>query len=121
MIVSNLIVKRGKTLPFSATCTSNGQPFDLTGATLKFLAKRSVGDADDAAVITKTSDVGGGIVVPTPTNGVAQVQILAADTAALTNAETVLYWELQVVSATNPFTVAGGPLTVEPAVVQASS
>lgn len=119
MIVSNLIMKRGKTLPFSATCTSNGQPFDLTGATLKFLAKRRAGDADAGAVITKTD--GDGIVVPLPTNGVAQVQILEADTAALANEETVLVWELQVTSSANPFTVAGGLLTIEPAVVQASS
>jgi hypothetical protein len=120
MIVSNLIMKRGKTLPFSATCTSNGVPFDLTGASLKFLAKRNVADADGSAVITKTT-AGGGIVVPTPTNGVAQVQILAADTQSLANEETVLVWELQVTSSSNPFTVAAGLLTIEPAVVQASS
>ena len=81
-----------------------------------------MGNADGAAVITKTSTPANGIVILTPaTNGVAQVQILSADTQSLANEELVLYWELQVASAANPFTVADGLLTIEPAVVQASS
>lgn len=117
---ANFTFKRGKTFAFNATCTNAGAAVDLTGATLKFLAKRSVGDADGAAIITKTYP-SGGIVVTTPASGVAQVQVLSADTQALANEETVLYWELQVTSAANPYTVAGGLLTMEPAVVQANS
>ena len=118
MIVTNFVFKRGKTFTFNVTCTSGGVAFDLTGATLKFLAKYNITDLDASAVIALTTPTG--IVVAAPTTGVAQVQILTANTSGLTNVETVLHWELQVTSATNSFTVASGLITVEPAAIVAS-
>lgn len=75
----------------------NDAPIDLTGAALKWLAKRRVDDDDDDAVLTATS-AGGSIVIDTPTTaGLAHFNISAATMAGLV-AERPLAWTLQIIA-----------------------
>lgn len=101
---------RGDDREFTLTLTEDGLPMNLTGATLRFTAKRSINDPDTAAVITKT--VGSGITIDAdPTSGIVVVALLAADTADVTR-QTVLVWDVQVVRGGKTRTVVAGTLDV---------
>lgn len=95
-----------------------GDVIDITGATMKFMAKRNVSDADAAAVVTKM--VGAGVTLTDALNGKAQVVLLPADTSNLI--ETVqLECEAQMTLAGDVFTVASQPLLVRADVVRGAS
>lgn len=56
---------------------------DLTNAKIQWLLKNNQLDPDTAALITKTTDVGGGIEVTSATTGEAVIHIYTGDTAGL--------------------------------------
>lgn len=94
-----------------AVVDKNGAPVNLTSSNLRFTVKRSIKDADIAAVLSKT--IGAGVVVTNPAGGIARIDMDPADTSALTRS--VLYvWDLQVQdSAGNVRTLADGELRVK--------
>lgn len=63
----------------------DGLPVDLTGATLKFTAKRSLDDTDDRALIAKDNlDEGlGGIAITDAELGQAEIQLEPENTETL--------------------------------------
>jgi hypothetical protein len=89
--MTDLVMYRGDDRSF--TITTTGLP-DLTGATIRFTAKRKVTDLDADAVIS--------LVTPTEVEIISatafRVNIQAADTDALTK-ETLLIWDTQIVLA----------------------
>jgi hypothetical protein len=92
----------------------DGVDVDLSGADLRFTAKRDVTDADVDAVITKTltGAVSDGITIVTAVEGLARIDIDDTDTDALTRG-TLLVWDLQVVDSTDKVrTVASGTLRI---------
>jgi|SRR6187200_2328482 len=97
-----LSMKRGDDREVEVTATES-----LDGADVTFTARHRPYSED--VVITKTTDPGGGITV---VDAVATVTIDAADTADLE--PDVLYWDVEVVRATETHTVASGRLAVEP-------
>lgn len=62
--------------------TSTGAAQDVTGWSFKFTVKSSLDDAIGSALFQKTTG-GGGIALTTPTSGIVDVTISAADTAAM--------------------------------------
>lgn len=89
-----------------------GDVVNITGATLKWQAARTLADA---AVISKASDAG--IVLTEPAAGVFTVTLNAADTDAL---EGLYYHEAEMVLAGNPSTVLTGSMVVEKTLIRAS-
>lgn len=88
----------------------DGVDVDLTGAELRFTAKRDVTDADNDAVISKTT--GAGVTTVTAVEGLARIDIDAADTDAMARG-TLLVWDLQVVDTFDKVrTVASGSLRI---------
>lgn len=87
--MTDLVMYRGDDRSF--TISTSGLP-DLTGATIKFTAKRKTTDLDADAVIS--------LVTPTEVEIISasafRVNIPAADTDGLTK-ETLLYWDTQIV------------------------
>ena len=110
--MADFTMKRGDTLPINHTVTDGGAAVNLTGKSLRFMAKRSVADADSAAVITKT--IGSGITVTNPTGGLAQTLISPADTTGLPAIAQLLQWDLQMVDGSNVYTLESGTLLVSP-------
>ena len=56
---------------------------DLTNAQIQWYLKENKLDSDAAALITKTTDVGGGIEITSATTGEAVIHIYTGDTAGL--------------------------------------
>lgn len=66
-----------------------GKVVNLTGGTLRFTARAKSSDA--AAVITKTSAVGGQIDITDAPNGMAALKLVPADTSGLYAPKTLVY------------------------------
>ena len=101
---------RGDDREFTFTLTEDGGPLDLTGAGIRFTAKRERTDDDTAAVIAKT--VGAGITIDAdPLSGVCVLAIAATDTSGL-GGTIILPFDLQVTRGGTSRTVVTGLLAV---------
>lgn len=110
-----LAARSGDTNVYTGTVTSSGSAVDLTGATLRFIAKAEISDADGDAIINKYSP-SNGVEIVSAAAGTWRLTISPADTASL--GEVVLHYELQVTtSGSAVYTAASGTLTVSPDVV----
>jgi hypothetical protein len=88
-------------------------PLNLTGATVRFTAKRRYQDDDASAVITKT--VGAGITLDDAANGLATLKLVDADTAPADSGKiTDLVYSLEVTQTGETVEIAYGTLTVDP-------
>jgi hypothetical protein len=105
-------IKRGDTAYFRCAVTEDGDPFPLTGLTLRATAKRSYPQTDAEAVFQKSS--GNGIELDDSDSSVAIVRIDPADTEGLGDREVKLLFDLQLTSGTEVFTLAEGLLIVAP-------
>jgi hypothetical protein len=106
----NLEIMRGDDERLLAVIT----PF-TAAASLHFMAKKRLGDADAAAIITKSLGSGITVTVPGDVNTPAQAQIAInkADSQVLPNKDQTLYYNLT--DGAN-HTLAKGKLTVKPEV-----
>lgn len=110
----NLEMVRGDTRVWSMTIkTRDGNPFDLTGYTVKMTAKRAVTDADGSAVFQKTSPAGG-ITINSPTAGTITVTLSPSDTSGLPAYTIRLVYDLQVTNGTDTRTALLGYLLIKP-------
>jgi gamma-glutamyl:cysteine ligase YbdK (ATP-grasp superfamily) len=99
-------MRKGDTLILEFTVTENSTAKDITGATVKWQAARTV---TSASVVSKST--GSGITLTDPTNGVLQVSIASADTKDLSATE--YHHELEVTDASsNIHTAAVGTMTL---------
>jgi hypothetical protein len=112
--VTRLATYRGDNESFTITVRdAAGATVALTGASLRFMAKRRARDADAAAVITKTTASG---ITHDPDQvgagkGKATIALLPADTALAA----VLVWDLQLRDGSGLVqTVATGSLRIRP-------
>ena len=97
-------------LPVVVTRPAGGAVVDLTGAALRFTAKRKRKALDVDAIIVKT--LGDGIVVTDAANGEAVIVIEPEDTDDFTR-QLTLQCDLQMVESDGTITtVADGTLTV---------
>jgi len=112
----NLTIRRGNDEVLKVTIVdANGVIQNLTGAALHFMAKRSLNDADDRAVLDIS---GAGIDIPLPANGIAFIKLPAVVTADLTPGS--YDYDVQMIdSAGKVSTPVSGLLTVEGDVVRA--
>jgi hypothetical protein len=103
-----------------------GNPLNLDGQSLIFLAKASRADADAAALITKTS--GTGITHATPqatagNTGKVTITIVPADTTTPAGIPagqtTTLFYELRHINGVRVTTLEMGELVIEAEVVRA--
>lgn len=107
-----LRMTRGDDRDFDLTLTEDGAAMNLTGATVRFTAKRSVLEADSSAVIAKDSGGNGIVIDANPLLGTAVLTISAADTADLTDRVTTLVWDVQVTRAGLTVTPLAGFLEI---------
>lgn len=119
--MSDLEMTRGNTAEWDSIVRhpSTKQPIDLAGATVRFMAKRSMDDLDADAIVD--IDTTGGITVGAPTtDGKIHLKIPASDTDALENDRVELDYELRVIiTGTSEWTVERGTLIVFPSVISA--
>jgi hypothetical protein len=93
-------MRRGDTAGWNlAVVDTTGAPFDLTGYTLWFTAKRAITDADADAVFQLTN--GAGITVTNAAGGLAAITPRRADTSSLTE-DVRLYVDVQLSSVGAP-------------------
>jgi hypothetical protein len=84
---------------------------DLSGADLRFTAKRKITDEDDAAIIVLTT-TDSTITLTDAAQGEARLDVPAVQTDSLTK-DSLLFWDLQVFDiADKTRTVASGQLIV---------
>ena len=75
----------GDTKTLRIAFTREGQPFDLTGATVRWGAfpwpghQRSM-EPESSPFVSKSTAPGGGITIPDPESGIAYVALTSADT-----------------------------------------
>jgi hypothetical protein len=114
---TNLEMQRGDDPSFTVTAVKadGKRPENITGATLWFTAKDRRADADPG-VFQKT---GASIVIVDGANGIARVDIAAADTSAFAGPRT-LYWDLQSKAGGKVQTLAFGRLKVRVDVTRAT-
>lgn len=106
---------RGDARSFRVTVKDEaGAAVDLTGATIKFQARKH--PHSSTAVLSKT--LGSGIAVENAAGGVFRIDIAPADTAALGNWRQEYLYDVEVTKAGSPVTVARGTLTIEPDIAQ---
>ena len=113
----DLTIKRGDGEQYTITIgPPSGPTVDLrTGCTVWYTAKKKTSDADDVAVIQKTSAPGGGIeILPDSPGNKIVLSLVAADTEDL--GENVrLYHDIQTqFVGQEPHTAMDGRLTVLP-------
>jgi hypothetical protein len=102
---------RGDTVPLTITVLANGSALNITGYTFFFTAKRTSGDADGSAVISKTVTT-----LSDPTHGIMVITLTPTDTAI--DAGKYLY-DIQMVSGAGAVTTLFyGVLTVLPEITQ---
>lgn len=114
---TKLEMPRGDDASFTVTAVkADGKtPQDISGATLWFTAKDRRSDADPG-VFQKT---GASIVIVDGPNGIARVDIAAADTSGFTGPRTLL-WDFQSKTAGKVQTLAFGRLKVRVDVTRAT-
>jgi|SRR6056297_178303 len=76
----NIVIEQGATFELTATWTDGGSPVDLTDVLARMQVRKRY--TSDEAVLSVDSDTLGGVTVD-PLTGVVDVEIPAADTAAL--------------------------------------
>jgi hypothetical protein len=108
----NLTMTRGDTRTFTVTVTNpDGSVYDLTGCEVWFSARLAPG----VSPYVFMKQTGNGVIIPDPLLGVANVKVEPADTLSLPYAESILWWDAQIKSATGDlFTVDNGRLIVAP-------
>lgn len=78
---------RGDDTTITVFVTQRGQPFNVTGCTFFFTAKRSPRDADAAAVVTLES--GSGITIVNAAAGEIEIEVPSSTTDAMAPGD---YW-----------------------------
>jgi hypothetical protein len=112
---TNLDMVRGNTFSFDILIEENDVPVNLTGGSLKMMAKWSPLDADASAVFTKSSP-STGITVLSAVGGTANITIAPTDTniAAIPYHDVNLYYDIRFTDGSgNVFTVMRGNLLVQ--------
>ena len=113
--MADLTMHRGDSLVLNIAVADpdTGDPVNLTGATLRLTAKRSLKDADSDAIVVLTT--GTGITVTDASGGLAEAEIEPDATDDLGNVTLALAWDLQLTTTEGRvFTVASGTLTITP-------
>lgn len=107
----DLEMYRGNDRVFELTVTRDNKPVNLTGASLRFVARGSV-KADSLALVTKTT-ANGGILITDAVNGQVQISVDSVDTADL-YAPTALHYDVELEEANGRIsTAAKGVLLVQ--------
>ncbi len=106
--VANLTITRGDTLVHRITVKNTDETAkDITGATVRYTVRERT--YDGAQVLQKT--VGSGITLTTPTSGILDATLSAADTAALVPSVGYVY-DCEITLSGQVQTVQSGTLSV---------
>lgn len=115
MSLVNLSTVRGDTTQWDVTVVKNLVPVDLTGAKIWMTGLRN---RSGVQVFQRTSDASQGIVIDADqvnNRGLARIKLVPDSTSGLASELTVLYYDIQVKTATGDiWTVNYGDLTVTP-------
>lgn len=101
---------QGDTDSWVFTDIRDGAPYNLTGATISFTAKRKNNEGSN--VFQKT--VGSGIVITTPASGIFTVTLSAGDTSSLAKRTHILDYDIVVTKSGVVKTIQAGDLVVYP-------
>jgi hypothetical protein len=107
----DLAMVRGDTPSWELSFSRGGAPIDLVAGSLIWMsAKRALTDIDSAAVFKKS--IGSGVTITDAPNGVAVVDLLAADTSTLPDTDITLYYDVQLKELSGRITTMCGKLHV---------
>lgn len=119
MTAINLTLLHGDTYMGRLAIFRDGEPADLTGCTLKVMLKLDNMTPDDSASLTLT--IGSGLTILDTLTGSVDMEITAAQSAAL-NAARSYVWDLQVKEQGGRiFTACGGTVMLTHDVVLATA
>jgi len=113
---------QGNDFSVSFVVQQNGSPVNLTGATLRLMAKYAPTDADASAVINISSP-SSGITIDNAATGAATFVIPRASTTYSTfpTQQSYLYYDLQLTTSTpKVYTILYGTLTINPYITRTS-
>lgn len=111
--MTDLSMIRGDTAEFDLVFTdADGDPLDLTGMDIAFVAKRYYTDPDTDAVIVKS--LGDGIEVAAPASGAAVLTLEPADTSGLDDRVRRLRYDVELMDGPDVRTPIQGVLVVAP-------
>jgi hypothetical protein len=115
----NFTITRGDTVVLTLTVTQNGAVYNLTGSTVRMVAKRNPADLDAAATFNKSSP-STGIALTDAANGIATITLSPSDTTGLpTGYKWILFYDVQVTTAGGAiFTVIDGEILVKPSITE---
>jgi len=116
-----MVVGKERQFQFQVTDRQSNAVVDVTAWTsFRFMVKVNPGDADIAAVISKT--LGAGITKLVPTQGLLQVTLAPADTSGLLDVRQSFFAEIQGVDANAlAWSLWQGGLDLLPTAVQANN
>jgi hypothetical protein len=97
-----------QTIRFTVT-DSTGAVVNITAGGFAFTVKQSIDDAIGSALFQKTSPAGSGIDLTSGASGIADVNIVPADTSAMAGN---YVWDLQMTLSSKVRTLAGGVFMV---------
>ncbi len=110
----NLSCVRGDTTEWELSVARSGDSVDLTGAKIWMTARRNRGGS---VVFQRTSDEDMGIVIDEDQEanpGVAVIKLASSSTSGLASETVMLYYDIQVKTLTDLWTVNYGALVVTP-------
>lgn len=113
IVTQQLRMFRGDTPTFQLTVLNRDlNPFDLTGYSIWFTAKRNLDDSDINALF-QISTITGHIIVTDAVGGIAQIIPPASATYSLTS-DAQVFFDIQIRNAglTRTYTVARGHLSI---------
>lgn len=104
---------RGDTAEWTIAATRDGDPIDLTGATVTMTARRN---SVSPIIFQRTSAPGEGITIDDdPETGIVVAKLRSLDTLGISNQLTELVYDVRVETASGDnWLVATGTLTVKP-------
>lgn len=120
--MNTLTIYHGKVHVFKMTFTDkDGEPIKLTGKTVRFMGKKKEADADDLAVLSKSTEVDpGGITITDADGGLAEMEVLPEDTAFLDDKALKLVYHVEVVDVLGPHVADIGKVQIKVAVIKAT-
>lgn len=121
--MSDLVAVRGDNETYDLTVVlPDGDPVNLTDATLWFTVKKNKAEPDAAALITKTTEANAGITLANQSTdpGEAAIVVLPEDTAKLVPG--TYYFDVQMKSAIGTITtLANGSIDITADVTRATA
>lgn len=95
--MNTLDIDHGGTHVYTMTFVDeNGDPLNITGLTIRLMAKKKVTDDDSAAILSFDNGTVGGITITDAAGGIAELTVEPGDTESLEDKKLKLDYQVRV-------------------------